>query len=59
MDTIEKFLSDFVIKMVHKAVPTATAADDAQISKAVTDLTAAVMDLVTVYFALRNANAAK
>jgi hypothetical protein len=55
MDTLEKFLSDFIVKMVHKAVPTATAADDAQVAKAVADLATAVMDLVTVYFALRNA----
>lgn len=57
MDSIEQFLSDLVLKAVHKAAPTLATDDDAKVTKAVADFVATTMDLAAVYFAIRAAKA--
>ena len=58
MDAIESFLSDFIVRTLHKSVPTLTPDDDAKVQKAISDLVSTAMDLAGVYFAIRNARAA-
>jgi hypothetical protein len=55
MDAIESFITSAIIKALHKSTPTLTADDDAKVTKAVADFVTTTMDLVAVYFAIRNA----
>jgi len=55
MDQFESFLADFILKTLHKSAPALTPADDAKVTKTVADFVTAGMDLVAVYFAIRNA----
>lgn len=55
MDMIESHITAAIIKALHKSTPALTADDDARVTKAVTDFVATTMDLVAVYFAIRNA----
>ena len=55
MDSIESFITDLIIKALHKSAPKLTADDDAKVTKTVTDFVTAGMDVVAVYFAIRNA----
>jgi hypothetical protein len=58
MDTIENFISDLILKAVHKAVPNLAPADDEKVKKVVQDFVVTGMDLAAVFFALRTAKAA-
>ena len=58
MDSIESFVSDLLIKVLHKTAPQMSADDDAKVTKTVQDFVTAGMDLTAVYFALRAAKAA-
>ena len=55
MDSIESFVAELILKAVHKSAPTLTPADDAKVTKTVADFVTTGMDLVAVYFAIRNA----
>jgi len=55
MDQFESLIADFIIKVLHKSAPALTPADDAKITKTVADFVTAGMDLVAIYFAIRNA----
>jgi hypothetical protein len=55
MDTIESFISDLILKAIHKAVPNLQPADDEKVKKVVADFVTTGMDLAAVYFALRAA----
>jgi hypothetical protein len=55
MDAIESFITSAIIKALHKSTPTLTADDDAKVTKAVADFVTTTMDLIAVYFAIRNA----
>jgi hypothetical protein len=55
MDQIEPFIASLLIKALHKSAPGLTAEDDAKVTKAVTDFVASAMDVVAIYFAIRNA----
>ena len=55
MDRIESFITSFILKALHKTAPGLTADDDARVTKAVGDFVTTTMDLVAVYFAIRNA----
>ena len=55
MDMIESFIASTIVKALHSAHPTLTPDDDAKVTKAVGDFVATAMDLVAVYFAIRNA----
>ncbi len=55
MDKFETYLADLILKALHKSAPALTPADDAKVTKTVTDFVNAGMDLVAVYFAIRNA----
>ena len=57
MDTIESFISDLILKAIHKAVPNLQHADDEKVKKVVADFVTTGMDLAAVYFALRAAKA--
>jgi hypothetical protein len=55
MDAIESFITSTIIKALHKSTPTLTADDDAKVTKAVADFVTTTMDLIAVFFAIRNA----
>jgi len=55
MDQFESLIADFILKVLHKSAPALTPADDAKVTKTVADFVTAGMDLVAVYFAIRNA----
>jgi hypothetical protein len=55
MDAIESFVAELILKALHKSVPAMSADDDAKVSKTVADFVTAGMDLVAIYFAIRNA----
>jgi hypothetical protein len=55
MDSIESFVAELIIKALHKSAPTLTPEDDAKVTKTVADFVTAGMDLVAIYFAVRNA----
>ncbi len=55
MNQIESFITAAIIKALHKSAPGLTADDDAKVTKAVGDFVTTTMDLVAVYFAIRNA----
>jgi hypothetical protein len=55
MDMIETYIANAIIKALHSSHPTLTADDDAKVTKAVTDFVTTTMDLVGVYFTVRNA----
>jgi hypothetical protein len=55
MDMIETFIASTLIKALHKSTPALTADDDAKVTKAVTDFVTTSMDLIAIYFAIRNA----
>jgi hypothetical protein len=55
MDSLESFVADLILKAVHKSAPTLTPADDAKVTKTVADFVTTGMDLIAVYFAIRNA----
>jgi hypothetical protein len=55
MNSIETWIADLIVKALHKSSPGMTAADDATVTKAVTDFVTTGMDLASVYFALRAA----
>jgi hypothetical protein len=55
MDAIETLIANLIIKALHKSAPKLTTDDDAKINKAVTDFVTAGMDVVAIYFAIRNA----
>jgi hypothetical protein len=59
MNAIEQYVTDVILKALHKQAPALSAADDAKVTKAVTDFVTTGMDLAAVYFALRAAKAAK
>ena len=55
MDNVESFITGLILKSLHKSAPALTPADDAKVTKTVADFVTAGMDLVAVYFAIRNA----
>jgi hypothetical protein len=55
MDTVETYIANLLIKALHKSAPALTPADDAKVTKIVSDFVTTGMDLVAVYFAIRNA----
>jgi hypothetical protein len=55
MDTVETYIANLLIKALHKSAPALTPADDAKVTKIVSDFVNTGMDLVAVYFAIRNA----
>jgi hypothetical protein len=55
MDMIESFIANAIIKALHKSAPGLTPDDDAKVTKAVTDFVTTSMDMVAIYFAVRNA----
>ncbi len=55
MDTVETYIANLILKALHKSAPALTPADDAKVNKTVADFVTAGMDLVAVYFAIRNA----
>lgn len=57
MDTIESFISSFIVKIVQKSAPNLSADDMTKINKAVADFTATAMDLAGVYLAIRSTSA--
>ncbi len=59
MDVIEQYVTDAILKALHKQAPALSAADDAKVTKAVQDFVTTGMDLAAVYFALRAAKGAK
>jgi hypothetical protein len=58
MDSIENFVSELLVKVLHKSAPGMSIEDDAKVTKAVQDFVITAMDLSAVYFALRNAKTA-
>jgi hypothetical protein len=55
MDSIENFVSELLIKALHKTAPQMSADDDAKVTKSVQDFVITAMDLTAVYFVLRAA----
>jgi hypothetical protein len=55
MDTVETYVANLILKALHKSAPALTPADDAKVTRTVADFVTAGMDLVAVYFAIRNA----
>ncbi len=58
MDSIENFITELLIKTLHKTAPQMSPDDDAKVTKAVQDFVITAMDLTAVYFALRAAKKA-
>ncbi len=55
MNQIEPYIAQLIISVLHKSAPAMTVDDDAKVTKTVTDFVAAALDLVGIYFTLRNA----
>ena len=55
MDQVETFVAELILKALHKSAPAMTPEDDARVTKTIADFVTAGMDLVAVYFAVRNA----
>jgi len=55
MDKVESFIADLIIKALHKTAPGMSPDDDAKVTQSVADFVTAGMDLVAIYFAVRNA----
>ena len=53
MDSIETFLSDFVLKALLHSFPNLSPDDQAKVQKAVADWVTAGMDIAAIYFLLR------
>ena len=55
MDSLESFLSNFLLKTLLHSHPNLSADDQAKIQKTVADLVTSATDLAAIYFLLRNA----
>jgi len=55
MDAIESYIAALIISALHKSAPTLTPDEDAKVTKTVADFVTAGMDVVAIYFAVRNA----
>jgi hypothetical protein len=55
MDSFESFITELLIKALHKTSPQMSPDDDAKVTKSVQDFVTTTMDLTAVYFALRAA----
>jgi hypothetical protein len=53
MDSIETFISQFVLSALAKSFPSLSSDDQGKVTKAVTDFVSTAMDLAAVYLALR------
>jgi hypothetical protein len=53
MDSIETFVSQFVLSALAKGFPNLSTDDQAKVAKAVQDFVSTAMDLAAVYLALR------
>jgi len=58
MDSIETFLSDFVLKALLHSFPNLSTDDQTKVQKAVADWVTAGMDVASIYFLLRSAKSA-
>jgi hypothetical protein len=54
MDHIEAFIAELILKTLHKSSPMMSPADDAKVTKTVADFVTAGLDLVSIYFVIRN-----
>src|SRR5258708_4083712 len=59
MDSVESFLSQLLIKILHKSAPALSPEDDAKVTKAVQDFITTTMDLTAIYFALKKSQSIK
>jgi hypothetical protein len=55
MDSVESFLSSFILKTLLHSYPNLSPDDQAKIQKTVADLVTSAMDVTAIYFLLRNA----
>jgi hypothetical protein len=55
MDSIETFVTNLILKALHRAAPNLSPDDDAKITKAVQEFVTTAVDLAAVCIAVRKA----